>query len=177
MADSSLSKLGLGGGCHWCTEGVFASLIGVIAVNQGWISPVNDKNHFSEAIEVIFDPKLISQHDLINIHLHTHAASSNHAMRDKYRSALYAYNNEQYEQMSDSLLNLSLDFDSKLITQVFHFYEFKLNKAELQNYFYSAPNRPFCQTYIHPKLRLLLNKFTDHVDHKKLSKSGVDLLS
>jgi peptide methionine sulfoxide reductase MsrA len=29
------SKIGLGGGCHWCTEGVFESLIGVTKVNQG----------------------------------------------------------------------------------------------------------------------------------------------
>tara|TARA_B100000795_G_scaffold173674_1_gene130984 strand:- start:4871 stop:5212 length:342 start_codon:yes stop_codon:yes gene_type:complete len=31
-------KIGLGGGCHWCTEAVFMSLKGVRSVRQGWIA-------------------------------------------------------------------------------------------------------------------------------------------
>ena len=34
----SLRKLGLGGGCHWCTEAVFQSLVGVERVRQGFIT-------------------------------------------------------------------------------------------------------------------------------------------
>jgi peptide-methionine (S)-S-oxide reductase len=73
--------VGLGGGCHWCTEGVFTSLIGITKVDQGWIA--SNSEHFSlyEAIEVYFDPAVISLSDLIEIHLHTHASSSNHSMR------------------------------------------------------------------------------------------------
>ena len=69
------SKIGLGGGCHWCTEGVFESLLGIAYVNQGWIAS-NGEN--SEADEVYFDPAVISLSDLIEIHLYTHASRSNH---------------------------------------------------------------------------------------------------
>ena len=45
----------------------------------------------------------------------------------------------------------------------------KTNKDELINYFYQSPNRPFCQTYIHPKLKMLLTRFKSHVNSKKVA--------
>jgi peptide methionine sulfoxide reductase MsrA len=37
MHNENFSRIGLGGGCHWCTEGGFESLIGIKVVNQGYI--------------------------------------------------------------------------------------------------------------------------------------------
>ena len=89
MHTENFSKVGLGGGCHWCTEGIFESLIGIKAVKQGWIASIDNNAELSEAIEVSFDPSMISLQTLIEIHLHTHASTSNHTMRQKYRSAIY----------------------------------------------------------------------------------------
>tara|TARA_R110002167_G_C12482395_1_gene634720 strand:+ start:78 stop:626 length:549 start_codon:yes stop_codon:yes gene_type:complete len=168
------NKIGLGGGCHWCTEGVFESLLGVAKVNQGWIASNGENADFSEAIEVYFDPAVISLSDLVKIHLYTHASTSNHSMRGKYRSAIYTYDDAQCQQALNILDLLKADFDKPLITQVYPFRSFKLNKAELQDYFYSAPDRPFCQTYIHPKIRLLLARFNHHVDQNKIAKVALD---
>ena len=167
------SKIGLGGGCHWCTEGVFESLLGICKVNQGWIASSGKDSSFSEAIEVYFDPTIISLSDLIEIHLYTHASRSNHSMRGKYRSAIYAYDDEQYKQAVDIVDTLRADFDEAVITQVYPFRSFRRNKIELTDYFYSAPDRPFCQTYIQPKLRLLLARFNSHADREKLAKVGL----
>lgn len=167
------SKIGLGGGCHWCTEGVFESLLGVQYVNQGWIASTGEHSDFSEAVEVYFDPTVISLSDLIEIHLYTHASRSNHSMRGKYRSAIYVYDDSQYKQASGILNELSADFDEALITQVYPFKSFKQNKVELTDYFYSAPDKPFCQTYIQPKLKLLLARFKRHVDQDKMADAGL----
>ena len=169
------SKLGLGGGCHWCTEGVFESLIGVTKVNQGWIASNGEHSGFSEAIEVYFEPAIISLSDLIEIHLYTHASRSNHSMRTKYRSAIYVYDNIQLKQTLHILDVFRTDFDEAIITQVYAFKSFRKNIIELQNYFYSAPQRPFCQTYIQPKLELLLTRFNRHVDQDKIAESGLEL--
>jgi len=163
-----MSKIGLGGGCHWCTEGVFESLIGVKAVNQGWIASVDHEAEFSEAIEVYFDQTIISLQSLIEIHLHTHASTANHSMRKKYRSAIYTYNDRQYQKSQEILNLLQSDFDKPIVSQVLPFNSFKANKDELVNYYYKSPNKPFCQTYIHPKLKLLLTRFKRHVNGKKL---------
>ena len=168
------SKIGFGGGCHWCTEGVFESLLGIAYVNQGWIASSGKNSDFSEAVEVCFDPAVISLADLIEIHLHTHASRSNHSMRGKYRSAIYTYDASQFRQALHILNALRADFDEALITQVYPFENFRQNKTELTDYFYSAPDRPFCQTYIQPKLKLLLARFNRHVDHKKIAEVGLD---
>ena len=172
---TAVTKLGLGGGCHWCTEGVFASLLGVARVNQGWIAAQGQHGDFSEAIEVVFDPAIITLSELIEIHLHTHASTAKHSMRDKYRSAIYTYGQTQYQQAISILELLGRDFEQELITQVYPFKAFKSNKAELSDYFYTAPSRPFCQRYIHPKLKMLLAHFSQHVDKDKLAQTGLNL--
>ncbi|MBA6302807.1 peptide-methionine (S)-S-oxide reductase [Colwellia sp. MB02u-14] len=165
----NFSKIGLGGGCHWCTEGVFESLIGIISVNQGWIASIDNHAELSEAIEVCFDQSMISLQTLIEIHAHTHASTANHSMRKKYRSAIYTYNDAQNQEANSVLDALQSDFDKPIITQVLPFDSFKANKDELQNYLYNSPNKPFCKTYIHPKLRLLLTHFKHQVNDEKIA--------
>ena len=45
-----LQKIALGGGCHWCTEAVFQSLIGVTKVEQGFVTDLPAKEWKVEAV-------------------------------------------------------------------------------------------------------------------------------
>ena len=99
-------KIGFGGGCHWCTEGVFQSIRGVTHVNQGWIQSNGTDDWFSEAVIVTFDPDEISQETLIEIHLLTHSSQTDHSMRSKYRSAIYFFDGAQEEEIKNALLGL-----------------------------------------------------------------------
>lgn len=80
---NKIQKIGLGGGCHWCTEAVFQSLIGIEKVEQGFIASTEEYNTFSEAVIVHFDSEVISAKTLIEIHLYTHKSTSQHSMRSK----------------------------------------------------------------------------------------------
>ena len=154
-----IKKIGLGGGCHWCTEAVFASLKGIQNVEQGWIASKPPQDWFSEAVLVHFDPAVITLKDLVEIHLHTHASTSHHSMRHKYRSAVYVFDEEDRESVQQSIAKLQPDFDEPIITQVLPFADFKLSLPEHLNYYYSNPEKPFCTLYINPKLQLLKTKF------------------
>jgi len=143
MRTKHFSKISLDGGCHWCTEGVFESLIGIILVNQGWIASIDNNAELSEAIEVYFDQSKVSLQTLIEIHLYTHASTANHSMRKKYRSAIYTYDDDQNQEANKALDALQSDFDQPIITQVLPFDSFKANKDELQNYLYNSPNKSF----------------------------------
>ena len=155
-------KVGLGGGCHWCTEAVFQALKGVIKVKQGWIS-ASEAKEFSEAIFLHFDPEKISLKELIEVHLLTHKSTSGHSMRKKYRSAVYTFTEAQKMEADKILGLLQKDFQDTLITGVYNYKEFKMSPESFQNYYQKNPNKPFCKTYIDPKLQMLLRKFPKNV--------------
>lgn len=161
--ENNLEKIGMGGGCHWCTEAVFEALKGVHRVEQGFVSSTGKDDALSEAVIVYFDPTIIPLKILIEIHLYTHKSTSNHSMRSKYRSALYSFSNEQQEKAEGFLIELQPEFQEKLVTKVYSFKNFEPSPEPFQNYYSSNPERPFCQTYITPKLKLLLRQFNKYV--------------
>lgn len=168
-------RIGFGGGCHWCTEGVFNTLNGIEKVEQGWISSLAPHNTPSEAIIVHFDSSKIDMHTLISIHLYTHSCTSNHSFREKYRSAIYYFSNEQNEMAIHSLNQLKNEFELPIITQVLPFDSFKLNTENYLDYLYTRPQGSFCESSIYPKLRVLLNNFKKHVNHQKLEEHQIKL--
>jgi peptide-methionine (S)-S-oxide reductase len=157
-----LTKIAFGGGCYWCTEAVFQSLIGVEKVAQGFICSEGKNKAFSEAVIVYFNEK-ISLKLLIEIHLHTHKSTVKHSMRDKYRSAIYYFTEEQKKESQQLLTSLQIDFDAQIITQILPFKDFKPSIEASQNYYIKNSQKPFCKKYIHPKLDLLLREFSSHV--------------
>lgn len=159
----SLDKIALGGGCHWCTEAVFQSLKGVSKVEQGFVRSDGANSTFSEAVIVHYNKHVIRSKDLISIHLHTHESTSQHSMRSKYRSAVYTFDKGSNVGATIVLCELQADFDKKIITQVLPFVAFKPSDKMFYNYYFSDSEKPFCKTYIVPKLKLLLNKFGAHV--------------
>ena len=162
------NKIAFGGGCHWCTEAVFQSLIGIDKVDQGWVASTGENHAFSEAVVVYFNSGIISLENLIEIHLHTHSSTSNHAMRKKYRSAIYVFSEEDGKQTKEILLELQKDFEKPLITKVLPYVDFKLNTENFLDYYYSNPEKAFCENWINPKLKLILAKFSKIADHEKL---------
>ncbi|SMG17882.1 peptide-methionine (S)-S-oxide reductase [Arenibacter troitsensis] len=164
----TIHRIGFGGGCHWCTEAVYNSLKGIISVEQGFVASEGEESSFSEAVIVRYDPINISLEDLILIHLYTHKSTSNHSMRKKYRSAIYTFETVDDERCALALQKFQEIFESPLITKVLPFKEFRISDKAFQNYYFKNPYKPFCTTHIAPKLKLLLLKFADQVDHVKV---------
>jgi peptide-methionine (S)-S-oxide reductase len=163
-----IKKAGFGGGCHWCTEAVFSSLRGVQAVAQGWIASDGENTSFSEGVIVDYDTNIISLEVLIAVHLYTHSSTAGHSMRDKYRSAVYTFTDKDMTFAKGAIEKLQPEFDKPVITQVLRHINFKLNREESLNYYYSDVERPFCENYINPKLKLLIEQFSAVADMGKL---------
>lgn len=164
----NISKVGFGGGCHWCTEAVFQSLLGVEKVEQGWIASEDENEWFSEAVIVYFNPEEVPLKILMEVHLRTHKSSSKHSMRSKYRSAIYYFQDTEKYVITNTLESLKKEIDQDIITQVLPFKQFKESREEIQNYYFKNPDKPFCQTYITPKLKLILEDNSAFKNSKKL---------
>lgn len=152
-------RIGFGGGCHWCTEAVFMTLRGVGRVQQGFVRSTPPNDAYSEAVVLNFDSALITQDVLIDIHLRTHASTSQHSMREKYRSAIYTFDDNQLTSCAQTLATLQSDFTKQLVTQVLPFVEFKASDARYHNYYYKNAEKAFCTTYIDPKITLLRERY------------------
>ena len=157
-------KIAFGGGCHWCTEAVFQALRGVHKTEQGFAQSTPPNDTWSEAVIVHFDPAHIPFETLIEIHLRTHASTSAHKMRGKYRSAIYTFTPEQEDQARGILTALASDFSNPLVTQILPYMGFKPSDERFHNYYESDPTRPFCTTYIDPKLAKLRRDFAQHLN-------------
>lgn len=156
-------KIGLGGGCHWCTEAVFQSLKGVTNVAQGYIATADEMGNFSEGVIIMFSSEIISLETLIEIHLRTHQSSSDHALCSRYRSGIYTFSDQQKKEATILLKKLQVSFNKTLVTKVYDFGIFKPSRQSLRDYYYSDPNKPFCERYIDPKINLLREKYGLHL--------------
>lgn len=154
-----MQRIGLGGGCHWCTEAVFQALAGIGSVAQGFIASEPPDDSFSEAVDVMFDPGALPLAALLEVHLRTHASTSNHKMRGKYRSAVYVHSEAQGLAAAEVLAQVQTGFDAPLVTRVLRFEAFKPSDVRFHNYAERHIGGPFCTRYIDPKLDMMRKKY------------------
>ncbi|NMH66474.1 peptide-methionine (S)-S-oxide reductase [Shewanella salipaludis] len=173
-----ITKIALGGSCHWCSEAIFRSLKGVVEVEQGWLaagaapagSPTYDnasrygEDDFCEGVVVHFDPEQIALATLVEIHLHSHGSTVEHGGGRRYRSAVYAYDAPQLAAVADIIAKLQNEFEAPLLTRALGFGEFRLSRESIRDYYYADPDKPFCRVRIQPRLMRLLQQFGEYLD-------------
>lgn len=140
-------------------------------MQQGWLASTPPADAFSEGVLLKIDTAIICLRDIIQIHLETHSSDSVHSKRSQYRSAVYTLNEQDADKVRHLISTLNFVRDKKIITQVLPLKCFKAQpKTAYIDYFYKRPEKPFCQAYISPKLKKLVEKHGELVKHSKLTK-------
>lgn len=155
----SLEQIGLGGGCHWCTEGVFQALRGVAGVDQGYLQSLPPADAWAEGVIVRFDPAVIDLATLVEIHLRTHSGSSGYSPNGRYRSAVYTFVADQSAIAAQVIADVAAERGEPSPTAVLPFVGFRSSEERFRDYYRTDPNRPFCRRYIDPKLQYLRRHF------------------
>ena len=156
------------GGCFWCTEAVFLQLNGVKSVvsgysggdvaNPSYEDVVGGDTGHAEAIQITFDPHLISYPELLEVFWNTHDPTTlNRQGNDvgpQYRSVIFAHSPEQkrlaehYKQR----LNEVNAFGRPIVTTVDDFTQFYPAESYHQEYFDNNRSQGYCQFIIAPKV-------------------------
>ena len=89
-----------------------------------------------------------------------HWCTSAHKLRGKYRSAVYVTTPAQAQAFENAMAQIAAETGQAFITRILSHRGFKASDARFHNYYASGPERPFCTTYISPKLAKLRRRFT-----------------
>ena len=143
------NKAYFAGGCFWCVEESFEKLKGVEEVISGYSGGKTENpsykevtygntGHF-EAVEVIYDEKVISYKELLkNFWLNIDPFDAYGQFCDKgysYRSVAFYQNEIQKELIENEIENLEKRFDKNVVTYVKKFDKFYKAESRHQNYY------------------------------------------
>jgi peptide-methionine (S)-S-oxide reductase len=167
------------GGCFWCTEAIFKRLKGVNSVLPGYsggevenpsYEQVCDGNTgHAEAIQIVFDPKIIPYEKLLEIFFYTHDPTTmNQQGNDygpQYRSVVFYHSADQKktaEELIDRLREKNV-YPRQIVTTVEPFTKFYEAEDYHKNYFDRNREAPYCDITIAPKVHKLLEKYGENV--------------
>ena len=172
----------LAGGCFWCLEAVFERLKGVKDVVSGYTGGhVTDPTYrqvcsgmtgHAEAVQVTYDPEVISYTDLLEIFFTIHDPTTmNRQGPDhgtQYRSAIFTHNLEQELEARQVIGQFTRDglFDEPIVTEVVPLETFYPAEDYHQEYYQRNPNQPYCSAVITPKLAKLRHRHAARLNER-----------
>jgi peptide-methionine (S)-S-oxide reductase len=167
----------LANGCFWCTEAVFKDLKGVEKVTSGYSgghqpNPTyrevcNGTTGHAESLQITFDPKTISNRDLLRIFFTTHDPTSlNRQGNDvgtQYRSAIFTHSDEQKKTAGEVISEITKEklYSGKIVTEVTPFSNFYPAEEYHQDYFARNPEAGYCRAVIAPKVAKFREKYRE----------------
>jgi len=162
-------------GCFWCTEAIFSRLKGVQSVVSGYAASkvanpsyqavCSGRTGAAEAIQITFDPSVITYDKLLEIFWHVHDPTTlNRQGNDvgtQYRSGIYYHNDEQKQVAlaSKEAIDKSGTYRNSVVTEILPFTNFYPAEDYHQEYYDRNPYQPYCMVVIDPKVKKLLKEY------------------
>ena len=167
------------GGCFWCTEAIFTRLKGVEKTISGYAGGKmgrpsyeqvsrGDTGH-AEAIQITYDPKIISYEDLLAIFWHTHDPTTLNRqgvdVGPQYRSMIFYHSEEQKEKALASKEKVKKEgvYKNPIVTEILPFESFYKAEDYHQNYYSKDPKKIYCRLVIDPKINKLQKDFKKYL--------------
>jgi peptide-methionine (S)-S-oxide reductase len=169
----------LGGGCFWCLEPLFISLRGVKSVTPGYagghvVNPTyrqvcDGRTGHAEVAQVVFDPRELSYHDLLEIFFASHDPTTLNRqgadVGEQYRSIILYRSPEQKATAEAVIHDLTAQklWPNPIVTQVEPLTAFYEAEDYHKQYFEQHPEAPYCAVVIAPKVAKFRKKFADRL--------------
>lgn len=151
-------------GCFWCSESIYESVIGVIEVTSGYSGGKGDhptyenyerKGH-AETIEVLYDPKVISYTDLLDVYFSSQNVTQQNGQgpdqSQGYRSLIFYQNKEQKEEALAKIKEVQKNHQQTVAAKILPFQKFYKAEAYHQDFEKNNPNNSYIQRVSLPRL-------------------------
>jgi peptide-methionine (S)-S-oxide reductase len=172
---AELETATLAGGCFWCTEAVFLPIRGVESVVSGYtdgltVNPTyrevcSGTTGHAEAVQVRFDPDVVSYGTLLDIFFATHDPTQlNRQGADvgtQYRSAVYYHSEAQKHEAEAAIERARHVWEGPIVTQLRPATVFYAAEGYHQDYFANNPGQPYCMAVVAPKVVKARQKFRE----------------
>jgi peptide-methionine (S)-S-oxide reductase len=152
----------LAGGCFWGAQELLRRRPGIVATRVGYSGDPQTPNatyrkhgDHAEAVEIEFDPAVISYRDILEFFFQIHDPSTRdrqgNDMGRSYRSAIFYVNDEQMRVAYDTIADVDASglWPGKVVTEVEPESAFWLAEEEHQDYLEKHPNGYTCH-YVRP---------------------------
>ena len=154
-------------GCFWCVEAVYESVKGVeesisgysggYTKNPTYESSNTGRTGHAEAVEIIYDPNVISFATLVDVYFAsqnpTQVNGQGPDRGSQYRSIIFYQNDEQKKLIEEKKAALAKKLNAKIAAEVYPFQKFWIAEDYHQNYERLHPNQRYIQGVSVPRLR------------------------
>lgn len=173
--NNNLAIATFGNGCFWCTEAIFQQLDGVETVLPGYTGGAVKNPTYkavcegttghAEAIQITYDPKVISYRELLDVFFYTHDPTTlNRQGNDvgtQYRSAIFYHDAQQQADAEKMISQLTSEkvYDDPIVTEITALDIFYVAEDYHIDYYNNNKNQGYCRAVINPKLDKFVKKY------------------
>ena len=158
----------LGGGCFWCLQPLFQSLVGVDRVEAGYsggktAGPTYQEvcsgaTGHAEVVQVTFSPAVISYGEILEIFFAIHDPTTRNRQGadagTQYRSVVFYHTEGQRETAARIIREMDAKkiWNAPIVTELVPFQAFYKAEDYHQDYFANNPEQGYCRAVVAPKV-------------------------
>lgn len=171
----NMAKAYFASGCFWCVEAIYESVNGVKEVISGYSgghteNPTYESSNtgrtgHAEAVEVIYDPEVVSFETLVKVYYGsqnpTQVNGQGPDMGSQYRSLIFFQNDEQKKTINTVSAEVAKNYDKPLAAEILPFQKFWVAEDYHQNYERLHPENPYIQNVSIPRYNRFKKKFPE----------------
>ena len=170
-----IKKAILAGGCFWCTEAIYKRLRGVLTDTPGYAGGTTENPTYeevssgttghAEAIQIEYDPDMISYEKLLTIFFATHDPTTlNQQGADvgtQYRSVIFSTDETEKEAAESIVRKLEAEgiYSDPIVTEIAPSTHFYPAENYHRDYYDRNRSQGYCHIVISPKLAKLMKEY------------------
>jgi len=174
-AENGMKKAYFASGCFWCVEAIYESVEGVKESISGYAgghtkNPTYEdsntgKTGHAEAVEVIYDPEVVSFKTLVEVYFGsqdpTQVNGQGPDRGSQYRSIIFYQTTDQKEIIEEVKAEIAGNYKKPLAAEILPFQKFWKAEDYHQNYEKNNLQNPYIQGVSIPRLNRFKEKFPD----------------